>query len=125
MRTQHVCVSVCALLQVCAHKQQLADELSQLTGKHKQLQADKEAADTELSTLKPAHDELQQMHSKATAELQSTKTALQKSQEARVHAEVGAELDLVRLLLPPHTVLEAHTSLQSQDPSHRADRQPP
>lgn len=76
------------LQQVCAHKQQLADELSQLTSKHKQLQADKEAADTELSTLKPAHAELQQMHEKATTELQNTKTALQKSQEARVHAEV-------------------------------------
>lgn len=74
---------------MCAHKQQLADELTQLTGKHKQLQQDKEAADTELSTLKPAHAELTQMHDKAKAELQSTKTALQKSQEARVHAEVS------------------------------------
>lgn len=81
--------NVAFMLQVCAHKQQLADELSQLTGKHKQLQADKEAADTELSTLKPAHSELQQMHEKAKTELQNTKTALQKSQEARVHAEVS------------------------------------
>lgn len=81
--------TVVLVLQVCAHKQQLADELSQLTGKHKQLQADKEAAETELSTLKPARAELQQMHEKAKVELQNTKTALQKSQEARVHAEVS------------------------------------
>jgi chromosome segregation ATPase len=87
--TSHVYEETAMLmLQACAHKQQLSDELSQLTGKHKQLQADKEAADTELSTLKPAHAELQQMHEKAKTELQNTKTALQKSQEARVHAEV-------------------------------------
>jgi ElaB/YqjD/DUF883 family membrane-anchored ribosome-binding protein len=75
--------------QVSTHRQQLADELAQLTGKHKLLQAHREAADAELSALKPAHAELQQMHEKARTELQNNKTALQKSQEARVHAEVG------------------------------------
>jgi esterase/lipase len=80
---------LCAAPQVSTHRQQLADGLAQLTGKYKQLQADQEAADTELSTLKPAHAELQQMHEKAKTELQNIKTALQKSQEARVHAEVG------------------------------------
>lgn len=77
------------LTQVCAHKQQLADELSQLTGKHKVLQQDKDKLDAELFSLKPAHTELEQMHDKVKAELESTKAALQKSQEARVHAEVG------------------------------------
>jgi len=81
------------MLQVSTHKQQLAEELSQLASKHKQLQEGKEAVDTELSTFKPAHAELQQMHDKAKAELQSTKTALQKSQEARVHAEVSVLVD--------------------------------
>jgi hypothetical protein len=86
--------------QVCAHKQQLADELSQLTGKHKQLQQEREALHTELLTLKPAHAELQQMHDKAKAELQNTKAALQKSQEARVHAEVGFPVYNARPCVP-------------------------
>lgn len=82
------CLLIFMRLQVCALKQQVAEELSELTGKHKHLQQDKEAVDSELSALKPAHAELQQIHNKVGAELQSTKAALQKSQDARVHAEV-------------------------------------
>jgi septal ring factor EnvC (AmiA/AmiB activator) len=80
----------CHFLQLSAERQSLADELSQLHTSHKQLQEQKEALDTELGSLKPAHAELQQMHNKASSELQSTKEALQKSQEARVRAEVRA-----------------------------------
>lgn len=75
-------------LQVCAERQGIADQLSQLHASHKQLQQQKEELDTELGTLKPAHAELKQMHHKASSELQGTKDALQKSQEARVRAEV-------------------------------------
>jgi septal ring factor EnvC (AmiA/AmiB activator) len=79
--------------QLSAERQSLADELSQLHTSHKQLQEQKEALDTELGSLKPAHAELQQMHDKASSELQSTKEALQKSQEARVRAEVRSAAD--------------------------------
>jgi chromosome segregation ATPase len=79
----------CFDLQLSAERQSLADELSQLHTSHKQLQEQKDVVDTELGSLKPAHAELQQMHDKVSSELQSTKDSLQKSQEARVRAEVG------------------------------------
>lgn len=78
------------LLQVSSDNQKLTSELSQLHSSHKQLKEEKEATDTELSTLQPAHAELKQMHDKVSSELQTVKTALQKSQEARVRAEVSA-----------------------------------
>lgn len=76
-------------LQVCAENHNLSNELSQLRSSHKQLKEEKETMDTQLSTLQPAHAELQQMHDKVSIELQDTKISLQKSQEARVRAEVG------------------------------------
>jgi len=70
----------------------MADDLAQLQAAHKKLHQDKDELKTELDTLKPAHAELKQMHDRTSLELQSTKTSLHKSQEARVHAEVGHQL---------------------------------
>jgi regulator of replication initiation timing len=75
-------------LQVSADKATLDKELAKLQATHKQVAAAKAALEEELTALKPAHAQLQAAHTKATTELQTTQASLQKSEAARVYAEV-------------------------------------
>jgi chromosome segregation ATPase len=73
---------------VSADKATLDKELTKLQATHKQVAAAKAALEEELTALKPAHAQLQAAHTKATTELQATQASLQKSEAARVYAEV-------------------------------------
>ena len=81
-------ILVFIVLQVVAAEAAHVKELSTLNAELKEVKDARQALEDKLGALEPAHEELKQEHQKTSTTLKSTQASLQKSEEARVYAEV-------------------------------------